>query len=298
MRKARGKQIVHVLGLQDELDMQQASDWLPKSEVDVLRQKLIARGARQGRAEELIGTPWTLINGNGDSEETLERQLARYIAVLCLGLLVPGRVSLYVTGLLGCKTKDTDEGMSLKLLELYGHMEYPASHTGQVMRLVQAILHLHDKLLYIDNEGSPFVLPFDDVAVLAVVLEEKGGPGVGKSPLLVVCNIAPEPRSTRLKNLPLALAGCNLTDSLENLGRLGVQLGNDINKPPPEKDVKAAVAGCGLKDIGCPAAASGVLCRPRREVQCPEAPRDDFDEPVLTLELGPYEVLWLSAKRC
>eukprot|EP00771_Trimastix_marina_P001984 gnl/Trimastix_PCT/3094.p1 GENE.gnl/Trimastix_PCT/3094~~gnl/Trimastix_PCT/3094.p1 ORF type:complete len:651 (+),score=138.80 gnl/Trimastix_PCT/3094:32-1954(+) len=133
LQRAQGRLFVTVLGTHDGMGRKPLFDDAEMSFLgEQAEQEMMARLVREhgtkpnmGSAKgkdliyEMCGTPWALINGS-DSADSADAapdatKLARYLAVVALGLACRGVPSFYVTGLLGLDNNpgDLDENRSL-----------------------------------------------------------------------------------------------------------------------------------------------------------------------------------------
>jgi|EP00945_MAST-04E_sp_MAST-4E-sp1_P004285 sucrose phosphorylase len=114
-RQFQGRQYVTLLGSHDGMAMKQAAELLPKEELAWLgtalsqepRNCLVNYATKPGGEKivyECCGTPWAIINGDGESgdDEPAVRamKVARYLAVVGAGLSLRGMPAIYINGYL------------------------------------------------------------------------------------------------------------------------------------------------------------------------------------------------------
>jgi len=279
MNGVHGRQFLTALGCHDGLAQKQARELLPPQELDLLHKFLIEeQGCTANYAKlpggkqivyELCGTPWNIINGTKDNEP-LYLQLSRYIAVLCMDLIPRGMPGIYINGLLGTKNYVPPGGLDEKrtlnreifnINELFPKLDDPSTQEGMTLRAVQAILKSRNSLIQFDSDAPPpMVVESGDTAVAAVILEP--APPSSVTPLLVLVNCSKQPRTAKVRGLPPKLLGCRLHDKLEGAGAIY------------SKGVGTALA---------------------MEWQSRDPIRFDVGQPGVTVELGPYEVRWLTS---
>eukprot|EP00927_Polykrikos_kofoidii_P007520 TRINITY_DN1308_c0_g1_i9.p1 TRINITY_DN1308_c0_g1~~TRINITY_DN1308_c0_g1_i9.p1 ORF type:complete len:1446 (-),score=226.54 TRINITY_DN1308_c0_g1_i9:273-4610(-) len=275
MEAAKGKQFLTVLGSHDGLAQKQARELLPPEELERLHRALIdERGGHVNWAKipggkkivyEICGTPWALVNGNSSNGESFKLQLSRYIGAMSMSLLARGMPGVYINGLIGAKNYEPpgiDEFRTLNrevfdVRQLFPKLDDPNSHEGAVMRAVQAVMKKRMELPQFDRDGpTPSVVEGGDPTILACVLEAPRKAKCG-SPLLALFNLSSRPVRAVPRGLPTSLMGCELYDALEG---------------------------------------KGALCRDNAgliRVQSQDTGGEHNDQPAFSLQMSPYEVIWL-----
>ncbi len=146
-----GRQFVTVLGSHDGMGMKPARGILPESEIDTLLQMLVEEhGGLPNYAVlpggekivyEVCATAWNLVN-NPNVEESIELQLARYGAIVALGLQVRGLPAFYINGAFGCENYLPKDGLDEN--RSVNREIFPAEVLGSKLRdadSVQARVH-------------------------------------------------------------------------------------------------------------------------------------------------------------
>ena len=140
------------------MGMKTIGDWLPENEKDTLKRILIQEHGSLANFSlipggekiiyELCSTPWNLVN-NKHSEESLEIQIKRYIAVFALGLSLKGVPSLYINGLIGLSNveKKFDENRSVNRQiidydELVAELEDFQSKPSKIMSEMKKLIEI------------------------------------------------------------------------------------------------------------------------------------------------------------
>eukprot|EP00747_Dinoflagellata_sp_TGD_P064105 gnl/TRDRNA2_/TRDRNA2_153737_c0_seq5.p1 gnl/TRDRNA2_/TRDRNA2_153737_c0~~gnl/TRDRNA2_/TRDRNA2_153737_c0_seq5.p1 ORF type:complete len:940 (-),score=215.18 gnl/TRDRNA2_/TRDRNA2_153737_c0_seq5:658-3477(-) len=277
----KGKAFITLLGSHDGLAQKQARDILPPEELEKLHNALL--GERGGLANyafapgghkivyEACGTPWCLVNGiYGTEKEPFSTQLARYVNIICLGLIPKGMPGIYAQGYIGALNYNPPEGLdenrtlnreSFDINTLFAKLDDATSHEGQVFRTVHNIMKLKMKYPQFDRTApEPEPLVELDPAVLAVLL---AAPDPSISPMLVVINASNEKRTAKVQGVPDELINCHLHDALGGLG--GGMEHQDVESKQPGGQP-------GLK---------------RSNTSVPSFDAD------LVIEMSPYECLWL-----
>jgi sucrose phosphorylase len=200
-----GRQFITVLGSHDGLGMKPVRGILPEAEIQALLQMLVEeRGGLPNFAVlpggksivyEVCGTPWSLINGCGEGESR-SLQLARYRAVIALGLLVRGLPAFYLGGALGLTnplSKDTlDENRSVnrqrqEVSDLLPACQDSQALSGQILKLVRELLTKRAQLLAFDPKApTPLPLEVESRSLVAVHLPAP----TSSQDLLALVNVA------------------------------------------------------------------------------------------------------------
>eukprot|EP00747_Dinoflagellata_sp_TGD_P064107 gnl/TRDRNA2_/TRDRNA2_153737_c0_seq7.p1 gnl/TRDRNA2_/TRDRNA2_153737_c0~~gnl/TRDRNA2_/TRDRNA2_153737_c0_seq7.p1 ORF type:complete len:937 (-),score=219.20 gnl/TRDRNA2_/TRDRNA2_153737_c0_seq7:167-2977(-) len=280
----KGKAFITLLGSHDGLAQKQARDILPPEELEKLQTALI--GERGGLANyafapgghkivyEACGTPWCLVNGiYGTEKEPFETQLARYINIICLGLIPKGMPGIYVQGYIGALNYNPPEGLdenrtlnreSFDINTLFAKLDDENSHEGKVYRAVHNLMKLKLRYPHFDRcAPEPQPLVELDPAVLAVLLE---APNPSTPPMIVVINASNERKVAKVQGVPEELMGSDvhLHDALCGAG-----------------------GGLAHQDVTAQAHA------PARKGNT--VPSFDAD---LVIDMAPYECLWLVKDLC
>jgi len=276
MNAVKGKQFITVLGSHDGLGQKQARELLPKEDLELLQRTLIdKRGGRPnyGKAGserivyEICGTPWNLVNGVGDAEP-LDLRIARFVAVLCMGLLARGMPGLYINGLIGACNYEPEGGVdeartlnreSFDVNKLCEELD-EESQKGRVFEAVMYVMAARAKLPQFDRNGPPpVVLETADPAILAVSLEPPVE--VHTPPLVVLINASSSARQAQVRALPGPLRGHELEDALDGMGGIAKMMGRRQSR-------RTSIPGLNGIELSW--------------------------TPELSMPLGPYEVLWLQ----
>jgi hypothetical protein len=281
----KGKAFITLLGSHDGLAQKQARDILPPEELEKLQTALL--GERGGLANyafapgghkivyEVCGTPWCLVNGiYGTERETFDIQLARYINIICLGLIPKGMPGIYAQGYIGALNYTPPEGLdenrtlnreSFDINTLFPKLDDENSHEGKVYRAVHNLMTLKMRYPHFSRDApEPQPLVELDPAVAAVLLE---APNPSTPPMIVVINAANERRLAKVQGVPEELSGSDvhLHDALMG-------------------------AGGGLKHQDVTAQAHTAPARKGNTVPSFEAD--------LVIDMAPYECLWLVKDLC
>ncbi|MHA1971514.1 MAG: alpha-amylase family glycosyl hydrolase, partial [Candidatus Hodarchaeales archaeon] len=177
---ARGRLFIGILGTHDGMGMKPIGDWLPESEKQKLQQILLSHGALPNYAllpggkkiiYELCSTPWNFINPSV-TDESLDIQIQRYLAVLALGLMLKGIPSIYINGLLGISnnTGPLDENRTinrqiLDFNEITSELSNPHSKISMVYKGVITLIKIRSSEKAFDPHGSFRVLRVSDSIV-------------------------------------------------------------------------------------------------------------------------------------
>jgi len=283
----KGRQFITVLGSHDGLSQKQARELLPAEELQRLQKTLIEdRGGRANYASaagekivyEICGTPWTLVNGSGASE-SFDLQLARYLIVLCLGLVPRGMPGIYINGLLGTGNYAPREGLDenrtlnrecFDISQLFWALDEDSTQESKVFRAVQSVLEVRAKLPHFDRDAPPPVVLKDTaLEVLAVVLYPPAS--THEPPMLVVMNVSDKACKAQLRGLPAELMGFELVDALHGAGAAA-------KEAVPKRALLQRQRSRGLmQDV---AGSANLSWKPDLEIQ-----------------LASYEVQWLQRKK-
>jgi sucrose phosphorylase len=211
--KFEGRQFTTVLGSHDGMGMKPVRGILPEEEIDAFLSVMIDdHGGLPNFAflpggkkivYEVCATPWNLINSS-QANETLELQLARYRAVIALGLLVRGIPALYINGVIGATNftpangLDENRTVNRESFELRVLEDQLRNETGRMRRVLEAVRHIlavRGQYAAFDA-AAPAATVCDagsDALVAAQLQNESGDEG-----LIVVVNVSAQARQMKL----------------------------------------------------------------------------------------------------
>ncbi|MHA1329833.1 MAG: alpha-amylase family glycosyl hydrolase [Candidatus Hodarchaeales archaeon] len=205
---ARGRLFISVLGTHDGMGMKPIGSWLPDSEKEKLQQILLSHGALPNYAllpggkkiiYELCSTPWNFVNPS-ITDESLDTQIQRYLAVLALGLMLKGVPSIYINGLLGVSnnTEPLDENRTinrqvLDFNEITLELSNPHSKIFGVFNGVVKLIKIRNSEKAFDPHGSFRVIDGNNSIVSIMTYSSDGSDRV-----LALVNVTSEKQEFRL----------------------------------------------------------------------------------------------------
>jgi sucrose phosphorylase len=154
--EAGGRQFLTVLGSHDGMGLKPVRDrFLNDQQIDGLVADLEAHGGRSnfgilpgGRriVYEVCGTAWSLVNeGLAGDEQT---RMARFLAVVSLGMIPRGLPAFYINGLLATDNYDPPEGLdehrtlNREILDLHRVLASLLSQGGRMQQAAAGIAHM------------------------------------------------------------------------------------------------------------------------------------------------------------
>lgn len=210
LKGTKGRLFNSILGTHDGMGMKPIGNWLPEEEKLKLQQILIENhGTLPNYARlpggkkivyELCGTPWNYINPPKGEETDL--QIAKYLAVVALGLSIKSIPAIYINGLLGIPNNegDLDENRTINrqiLNESYLNQQLTNEDSlmFKVYTSIKYLIKIRTSEKAFDPEGEIIPVQLSD-SIISFTISSNDK----KSNLLVIINLQKNKKTIELNN--------------------------------------------------------------------------------------------------